>query len=108
MRTLFEIIEDVNEGKKPDYEEIRYALLAYQSMFVMDHSCLHEELLREKSSTELTFSMFKNALERSPKELVGWNNDPDNPEYQKFRKLGHRLFNKIINSGPKVDQAGVV
>ena len=29
MRTLYEIVEDVRDNKKPDYEEIRYALLVY-------------------------------------------------------------------------------
>ena len=40
MKTLFEIVEDVKDGKKPEYEEI--------------------------------------------------------PEYQKFRKLGNKLFHKAV------------
>ena len=115
MRTLYEIIEDVQDGKKPEYEEIRYALLAYRSMFVMDHRNLREELMGEKPSPDFvkkmradnSFAMFKGAMNKSPKEWVGWGNDPDNPEYQKFRKMGEKILGKIVNNGPKVDRAEV-
>lgn len=105
MRTLYEIISDVKDGKKSDYEEIRYALLVYEFMFNMDHQNLREELLGEKETPKFikemkvnnSFKMFKDALNKSPKEYIGWNNDPDNPDYQRFRKAGEKLLDKIIN-----------
>lgn len=104
MRTLFEIIEDVKNNKKPEYEELRYALLVYSFMFNMDHINLREELLSEERSAKVirelkaknSFDMAKKALNTSPKEYVG-SKDPDNPGYQKFRQMGNKLIDKIIN-----------
>lgn len=105
MRTLFEIIEDVKDNKKPEYEELRYALLVYNFMFIMDHRNLREELLKEERPAKFirelkaqnSFDMAKNALNKSPKEYLGWKDDPENPEYQKFRQMGNKLIDKIIN-----------
>lgn len=106
MRTLFEIIEDVKDNKKPDYEELRYALLVYSFMFNMDHRNLREELLQEERTAKFirelkaqnSFDMAKNALNKSPKEYLGWNSDPENPDYQKFRKAGDKLIEKIMKN----------
>jgi len=106
MRTLLEIIEEVKDGGKPDYDELRYALLAYQSMFVMDHNKLLNELTSEKDTkpfikkmmADNSFNMFKTALNKSPKEWLGWNNDPDNPDYQSSRKLSEKIFNKVMKN----------
>ena len=103
MRTLYEIIEDVKDNKKPDYEEIRYALLVYNFLFNMDHKNLREELLSEKRSPEFvrkmkadnSFNMSKTALNKSPKEYIG-SSDPENPEYQKLRKIGSKLLDEFI------------
>lgn len=106
MRTLSEIIEDVKSGKKPEYEELRYALLVYSFMFFMDHSELRNELLREKETPKImreikarnSGDMFRNALNKSPKEFVGWNNDPENPEYLKRYKLSEKLLDKFMEA----------
>lgn len=103
MRTLYEIIEDVKDNKKPDYEEIRYALLVYNFLFNMDHRNLRNELLAEPRSPEFarklkaenSFNIAKSAMSKSPKEYIG-SNDPENPEYQKLRKAGNKLIDKII------------
>jgi len=104
MRTLLEIIEECKDGGKPEYEELRYALLVYNFMFNMDHKNLIEELSREKETAKIiremrlknTFDMAKNALNKSPKEYLGWNNDPENPEYQKFRQIAQKVFDKAV------------
>ena len=104
MRTLYEIVEDVKDNKKPDYEEIRYALLVYNFMFNMDHRLLREELLEEERPAKLiremkaqnSFDMAKNALNKSPKEYLGWNYDPENPEYQKCREMSNKIFNNFL------------
>ena len=102
-RTLLEIIEEVKDGGKPNYDELRYALLAYQSMLFFDHTNLLEELTKEKPTPDFlkkmkadnSFNMLKNALNKSPKEWVGPNHDPDNPECQKLRKSANKLFKKV-------------
>jgi len=94
MRTLLEIVEDCKTGNRPDYEELRYSLLVFVFMFGMDHRALLDELLTDGETPTLirraragaSFDMYKAALEKSPKEYLGWENDPDNPEYQKLRK----------------------
>lgn len=104
MRSLFDIVEEVKDNKKPDYEELRYALLVYSFLLSMDHRHLREELLKEERPNQFirelraknSFDMYKGALEKSPKEYLGWQDDPENPEYQKFRLLGKSLFNKAI------------
>lgn len=105
MRNLSEIIGDVKDGKKPEYEELRYALLVYEFMFNMDHKNLRDALSNEKMNpivnkikAENSFTMFKNALNKSPKEYLGWNSDPSNPEYQKLRKIGTNLIDKIFKA----------
>lgn len=104
MRILADIVEDVKCNKKPDYEELRYALLVYNFMFFMDHKVLGEELSREKETPKFirdmrlknSFDMYHNALNKSPKEYLGWNDDPENPEYQKFHEMGSKLVDKVI------------
>lgn len=108
MRTLFEIIEDVKDNKKPDYEEIRYALLVYNFMFNMDHRNLRNELLAEERPAKFirelkaqnSFDMAKKALNKSPKEFIG-SDDPENPEYQRRKAISNKIFDKFMN-----DKAG--
>ncbi|MEY8416668.1 hypothetical protein AAK964_10235 [Tissierella praeacuta] len=105
MRNLIDIIEDVKDNKRPDYEEVRYALLVYDFMFNMDHRVLREILLSDKETSKFikelkaqnSFDMAKNALNKSPKEYLGWNNDPENPEYQKFRRMGNKLLDTFVS-----------
>lgn len=112
MRTLFEIIEEVKDNKRPDYEELRYALLVYNFMMFMDHKNLREELLSEKRSSEFirkfkaqnSHDMFRNALSKSPKDYLGWNEDPENPEYQKRRKLSEKIYDNFLAKREKGDE----
>ena len=105
MRKLIDIIEDVKDNKKPDYEELRYALLVYDFMFNMDHRALRENLLSDREipkfikelKAQNSHDMAKNALNKSPKEYLGWNNDPENPEYQKFRRMGNKLLDTFVS-----------
>ena len=104
MRTLYEIVEDAKTNTKPDYDELLYALLVYVSMFNLEHHILREELTREKESNKTfkdmklknSFGMYHTALNKSPKEYLGWNNDPENPDYQQFHQMGVKLADKFI------------
>lgn len=86
-----EIITDALDGKIPSQEELYYALLIYESMFIIDHRNLINELTTEKETNallkkmkaEASYDMYKKALDANPKEYLGWNNDPANSEYQK-------------------------
>ncbi|EHQ92159.1 hypothetical protein [Desulfosporosinus youngiae] len=104
MRTLLEIIEEVEDGGRPDYEELRYALLAYRAMFIMDHNNLLQELTSGKETPQFlkkmradnSFNMLKNALIKSPKEWLGPNYDPDSQDYQSSRKLSRKILDKFM------------
>lgn len=114
MRNLIDIVEDVKDGKKPDYEELRYALLAYVFMFNIDHRQLREELTREENQPKFlkdmrlksSFDMYKNALNTPPKKWLGWANDPDNPDYQRFRRAGNKLLDDLLGAQGGNDDDG--
>ena len=79
MRTLFEICEDIKDGKKADYEEIRCALLVYNFMFNLEHrqylEILEKDEVMNKFNRDLkrkySFDMYKNALNKAPDEYLG-------------------------------------
>jgi len=104
MRNLNEIIEACKLNEKPDVEELRYAVVALTSMLNMDHSNLRKVLLGEVGKSELTrsmmaknsYDMYHNALNKSPKEWLGWTNDPENPDYQAFHAMGNKLLDKFL------------
>lgn len=108
MKNLFDIIEGCKTNGRPDYDELRYSVLVLTSLLNMDHQNLFECLTRDKEypafikkmKADNSFKMYKTALNKSPKEYLGWNNDPENPEYQKFHAMGSRLVDKVLG---KVD-----
>ena len=105
MRTLYEIIENAKDGVMPTHDECYWAMLAYESMLNIDSRNLRNELMAanrpleaiRKLKADNSFNMYKNALNKSPKDWLGPNNDPSNPEYQKFRQIGIKLFEKFAN-----------
>ena len=102
MRTLSEIIDSAKDGSETTHEECLYALLAYSALHYFASSSLRR-LAHEPSrfrtvegEAEADFKRFKVALAKSPKEFVGWNNDPANPEHVKFVKMGRKLVDKLV------------
>ncbi|BFH59446.1 hypothetical protein [Paenibacillus azoreducens] len=112
MRNLVEILEEVKHGNKPEYEELLYALLAYASMFNIEHRQLREELMRDKPQPlflrdmklKNSFDMYKRALNTDPKDWLGWSNDPENPEYQKILRAGANLIDNAAARGKVVNE----
>jgi len=107
MRSLYEILEATKAGEKPDYDELRYALLAMAALSVFDSMALMRiatDYRDGKTSNYLTpwkryeesFNRRKVALDKSPKEFLGSANDPDSPEYQERRRSSLRIYNNII------------
>lgn len=102
MRTLSEIIDAAKDGSETTHEECLYALLAYSALLYFDNSAIqrlaeHPEskFVTPASEREESFRRFKMALGRSPKDYVGWNNDPKNPEFTERVKMGRKLIDKI-------------
>lgn len=108
MKTLFEIITEIKNGGKPDYDDLRYSVLALDALLYFDSKQIRDaasEFMAGKVPKIQTpefrynesFRRNKAAFEKNPKEYVGWNNDPENPEYLNRVKMSNRLFNKIVS-----------
>lgn len=97
--TLNEIIESVRDGNKPDYEDLRYAICAMSALMVFDRMALSKLAMAEIEnkkpflvhSAEWQFGehlqRVNDAMDKPPKEYVGWNNDPENPDFLSRRKI---------------------
>lgn len=90
MKKLTDIIDEVKEGGVPSVDELRYAVCALDTLSAFDASDL-----RNNRGWEESFNRRKRALAVDPKKWVGWENDPDNPEYQKRRALALALLDKV-------------
>ena len=101
MKTLFEIIEDVKLNNPVDEQDLRYALLAESYLCNMKSALLLDIYQKDKprmydKRIEINLEAGSKALNKPPKEWLGWNNDPANPEYQKFHQLGMKLVDKAL------------
>jgi hypothetical protein len=104
MRTLYEIIEATKKNEKPEYDELRYSLLVLTGILNLVNSELTTLYVEGKMPNEFIrklkldgiCSMYGNALKKSPKEYLGWNNDPENPDYQCFHAMGSKLVEKAL------------
>lgn len=99
MRTLIEITEGAKDGKMPSHEECYWAMLALSHLHyfeVSDQRAMNaaSNNVRRKMIADEAFRRRKVAMSKSPKEWVGWSNDPCNPEYQKMRAIAFEVFEK--------------
>ena len=97
--TLYEIIESIKSNKPVNDEDMKYAILMLDSLWFFEKRAIRDladakrgtriamlngdPLFQEKES----FRRTKTALDKNPKEWMGWNNDPNNPDYQKIEEL---------------------
>lgn len=102
MRTLEEIVDLARSGDKPEYDELRYAVCAMQSLLIFDSRSLMRLAERAdegksiatlaKVEFEEWFRRMKGANTKSPKDWLGPNNDPDNPAFQERRKQSTAIY----------------
>ena len=106
MRNLADIIEDCKTNGRPDYDELRYSVLVmtgiinlvnYELASLYVDGKMPNEFIRKMKLEKGVCTMYGNALNKSPKEYLGWNNDPDNPDYQRFHAIGTKLVDKALN-----------
>ncbi len=88
MRTLTEITNATRRGENVTFEELRYAVCAYDVMFASSYPSQHRPLLEE----------FFKAAESDPREYIGWDNDPENPDVVDWHQ-------SQINMTPIMDRA---
>jgi hypothetical protein len=97
MNALVDIIRDVKDNKKPDYEDLRYAVLALTKLNANTQDVLLN--VNENTSIKDFHSkrkrinlLFAQAMYMPPKEYIDWKDDPENPEYQKYREVSKRVL----------------
>jgi hypothetical protein len=107
MRSLGEIIEDARSGGSPDAEELKYAVCAMSGLMVFDRSAFMSLAEAEEKGQkpfltrsakwqwEEHFRRHKTAYEKDPKDWLGWNNDPANPECLARQAAAKRLLKKV-------------
>ncbi|HEP8420918.1 TPA: hypothetical protein VDT97_000756 [Pseudomonas aeruginosa] len=108
MRTLGEIIEACRGGETPDVEELRYAVCAMDALMTFDRQAIWKLADAEKEGKkpflvysaiwqrDENFDRVKRALAKDPKSYVGWNNDPDNPEFLARRRQSVKLVDSLM------------
>ena len=104
--TLSEIIDSVRSGGRPDYEDLRYAICAMEALATFDYIALtrlaraelegRKPFLVTSSVWQLEEHLRRTSLAaaRPPKDYVGWNNDPDNPESIERRRRSLSIVNR--------------
>ena len=101
MRDLADIIEACKLNEKPSVDELRYAVIALTSLDNMAMGVLMD-FYRDgakpltKTRVKDIYEAHNTALNKSPKEWLGWNNDPENPEYQRFHAMGVKLVERAL------------
>lgn len=112
MKTLSQIIDAVQAGEKPDYDDLRYTVVALSFLRTRDFMAIMDlaKAKRENKKpfmkwdpewvAEERFKVFKAAMAMPPIQYVGDSHDPDNPECQKFRAMSLNLI-KRVESHPK-------
>ena len=108
MRTLGEIIEACRNGEKPNVDELRYAVCAMDALMTFDRMAMWKLVDVEKDGKkpvlvysavwqrDENFDRVKRALAKDPKSYVGWNNDPDNPEFLARRGKSVKLVESLM------------
>lgn len=98
MRTLFEIIESAKSGGRPEYDELRYALCALDSLSTFDRMDTRRPAnVGSEIRAEESFRRWKTALGKSPKDWLGPENDPDSAEVQERRAMSLKIFQAVAN-----------
>lgn len=112
-KSLDQILQETRTGGRPEYDELRYALLAMEALFTFASRGISNLALaqHENKAPLLVYSAaFQHdenrrrlgaALSKPPKEWLGPNHDPDDPAVQERRKAAVRLFESMMNSAGK-------
>jgi hypothetical protein len=118
MKSLNEIINAVRDGERPDYDDLRYAICAMEALTTFDRMAFGKLADAERAGKkpfmntsaqwqyEEHFGRHKRAGGKPPKEYVGWNNDPDNPEFLARRGFAKKVMAKIAARVDESHNAG--
>jgi len=101
-RSLGDIIEECQSGGRPDYDDMRYAICALQSLATMDFSDQRRILEAKRPEiaalrSEECFQRRKRAYAAPPKKWLGPEYDPDSAEVQRRREISQKVFEKVVD-----------
>lgn len=99
MKTLYDIIEAAKDGGRPTPNETYHAMLVLVALLNM----ATQDIRRMQESkppfdriwAEESHRRYREALNADPVAYLG-NNVPGNPEYDRFREAGKKLFDKAM------------
>lgn len=110
MRTLGEIIEAAKSGESPSVDELRLAVCAMDYLLTFDRMAI-QKLAEGEAGQRPRFLVFsavwqrnenfnriKSAMEKTPREYLGNNYDPDNPEVQERRAATMKLVDGLMRN----------
>lgn len=108
MKTLSEIIDETKDGGRPEYDDLRYALVAMCALHHFAFKNLNDLAQREREgkykptlfgldyASRERFKQFKAALAMPPKEYVGVSHDPDSEECKRWRAMSKGILKKVL------------
>lgn len=76
----------VQTGQKPEYDELRLTVEALRNML----------MLKFMSASTSDKVRFWECLTHTPEEYLGWDNNPDNPEYQERVQASRRIAGNVM------------
>lgn len=102
MKTTIEIIEAVKDGERPDYDELRYALLVMDYLEGDIHRFVLLDLFGkdklqgfDKKHFEMKYESRQKILNNDAKKAIG-SFDPDMPRYQAQREIHKRIGERFF------------
>lgn len=116
QKILSQIIDEVQDGGRPEYDDLRYAVVALSALHGFNMMALVKLASKEKEGkyrkdlfgldweSRESFRRFQAALKMPPKVYVGESHDPDSEECQRWRKISKGILNKL-ESGSKDQQS---
>lgn len=108
MKTLGEIIDETKDGGRPDYDDLRYALIAMCALHHFAFKSLIDLAQREHEgkykpnlfgldwASRERFNQLKAAMAVPPKQYVGESHDPDSEECKKWRSISKNVLKHAL------------
>lgn len=120
MRTLGQIIEACRNGERPDVDELRLAVCAMDALMTFDRRAIwtlaeaeekrggRAPLLNRSAvfQRDENFNRVRRALDKSPREWLGPEHNPDDPGVQSRRQTFNAIAEKWVSRAASKPQRG--
>lgn len=107
MKTIGEVIDAVQDGERPDYDELRLTVASLSGLLSFDLNALMDLAKAKKEGkkpiltydpvhqAEEAFRRRKTAFGVTPLHYLGDSYNPDKEECQKWRRVAKGLLKKV-------------